>query len=241
MKSPFQIFADRVTLPRDLQSRLKILLDSGVADQLMDQEERRSIAARTSLVEKIAQITKAYAANVGLPTKNKLDAQRVYVTSVSAMQLAHKDWMAAESEMYAFEYPVQAQINAAERELLESSDPRLSEFLALLARKDGEARNKIQHRSVVERTRLVSQIKHHNNVDVIESARAVLLTCMNRCREMQMQPFSSAEISQELAAMCASMGEVLAPLGLQAPVINEDGEVVDPSASVPSSIFGTSS
>ena len=232
MKPSFEILTGRLALPRDMQSRLSALLDSGVAVQLMDEAERKGIEARAALVGKIAQLSKAHVANVGKPAKKTFEAKRSYEMSVSAMHLAHKEWMQAESELYAFESSLQQQVNVAERDLLQSSDPRLSEFLSILAQKDDDVRNRVHYVAVPERKMFGTQLKHFNNVEAIQSARAVLLDCMTRCREMQMRPVSAADISKALAAMCALLGDALATLDVRAPMI-KDGELVDPSAPSP--------
>ena len=229
MKTSFEIFADRLALPRDMKLRLSTLLDSDSAHQLVDEAERQGIAARTALIEKTAGLSKAYVANIGKPVKKALEAKRAYETSVSAMQLAHKEWMQAEGELYAFEYSGQVQVNTAERELLQSSDPRLSEFLSILAQKDDDVRNKVHYAAVPEPKMFGTRLRHFNNLEEIQSARAVLLDCMTRCREMQTQPLSSEKISKALAEMCASLVPALAPLDVKAPVVGKDNEVIDPS------------
>lgn len=229
MNSTFgNLFSHRQNVPRATKRALTALIDTDFAQSALAAAEQQSLADRKDLNEKITQLAEAYTANVAKPAKKRLDAQQAYEKSVQAMHSAHKAWMQAESELYSFDYSYQAETHFAERELLETADSRLAEMLTILSQLDDDGRNRVHYSAVSERTMFGTKLKHFNNLIEIQSARAVLLDCMTRCREMQLRAVSFKDVSTALAAMCALLVDILRTLSLQAPII-KDGEVVNPS------------
>ena len=231
MKSPFaNLFSYPANVPRTTQRRLTALVESGVADELLDAVERKTLVARTAQVEKKSQLDKAYAAGVGKIAKGVSEAQRAHEASVRAMHEAHNALMQANAAAYAFDHAYQVGTFDADRVLLESADPRLAEMLAILSQLDDDARNKLVHHYLPTGNSRFhgARFKYFNNLEEIDAARALLKDCMARCREMQLMPISSKDVLTALSEMFALLVDVLAPLNLKAPII-KDGEVVDPS------------
>ncbi len=209
-----------------VRKRLEVLAESTLADDLIAEDEKRRLARRRELMATLkaapAKHAKALAAAVAAKAKAEADFDAAQVAAKAAMQAQQE----AFRSFHAAEFGQSQEIGDAERELIETADPRLATAIFWLEDRGEWLRMAID--TWAEKSRGAGQISGEtvirSNLADVRVAMAEVRDQVNRLRALQLQAVTASEVEREISAAFAELEPVLAKFEMRAPTL-EDHEV----------------
>ena len=223
-----ELFADKLALPRQARQRLNTLVGSEVMNGLMDAAEQRLLAVRSKLADELANPPKGQAATEAAAVKKIDGIRKAFDAASAAKHAALEDLMHGESEWMGQSLAWGQRAVGIEYELLQSSDPRLQDFLIVLARRDQDVRLALRTEPVAPppmARAMGERLYWVSNLEEVTHARQVIEECSQRCKVMQLQPVSAKTVLATFEEMIETLRHALAPLYIQPPHLVQ-GEVV---------------
>lgn len=217
-------------IPRPVRDRLVAVMESDLATDLLNKHEQDRLAKRAQLAKRLAELPKQHEKTIADAGKRAQEALQAHEKALQAARKAMEAMNEASTLSYGAQLQMQYQVGAVERELLESADPRINDFILQINLLEGAAR--LRHEFWVEPIKLMGggyDKKYHSNTEQVKKAGDLLAELKANCRTMQLQAISRAEVESRFMEMIDQLEPVLAPLDLR-PMRLEDGEVLVPHA-----------
>lgn len=215
-------------IPRPVADRLVAVIESDVATGLLDQYEQRKLAQRAQLVKRLAELPKQHEKKIVEAGKRAQEALIAHQQALDAARKAMEAMNEASSLSYGAQLQLTYELGAATRELVESADPRILDFILQLGLLHDAAGERLQYWVETQKNwtggkRAIPM----SNVEYVAAARDLIDELKSNCRNLQLQALSRAQVEQRFLEMIEQLAPVLVPLELQPPRV-EDGEVKPP-------------
>lgn len=227
MKSTIKsLFSKSNELPLSVRERLEVLIDSDITTQLVAEDERRRLARRADLAKRLAELPKQHAKAVASAAQAEINARAAHEMALDGARKAFDVLAAAGSASFAASYGYDSDVSHIKRELVETADRRITDFIFELRQAKDNARNAIacwidSSQSWLGRAGHVAR----SNTEYVLKALEIIDKCDARCVAMQLEALSSNDVMAELSAMVITVENAMTTLQLHGPVI-KDGEVV---------------
>lgn len=218
-------------IPLPVRDRLVAVMESDLATDLLNKHEQDRLAKRAVLAKRLAELPKQHEKTIAEAGRRAQEALQAHEKALEAARNAMQASNAASNIAYGAGLQLRYEVGAVERELLESADPRILEFIVQISLLEGEAR--LRHEFWVESIKLLGggfDKKYHSNTEQVKRASDLLAELKDACRSMQLQAISRADVEQRFLMMIDQLEPVLAPLDLR-PMRLEDGEILPPFVS----------
>ena len=202
--------------------KLQTLFDLNVVKDAMQANEKEEIEAREKLISDL--IFARNRMNDSVDDCGLADAIAKYEKAVENEKFLYGKVCEARVKHASLNFSMQMSVGEIEKKLLNSSDPRLTEFINILSEKFNEIRMKVSLSVYITRNWLTKDPIQHvvGNQEDIQAALDCINECIQVSKELQMQAFSAKHYESLIGEMCKTLAGVLSPFQILAPSI-EDG------------------
>lgn len=222
-----QTIVKALKLPADAKRAVDRLLEQPAVQEALERADQGHAERRKELREQIKAAT-AEAERESLSANRALDsAKRDYDAAESALHRAAEVLREATRRSLASGARARRIVDAAQRELLADSDPRVFEFLSHVSTLEGHLRLSVRNwQDVGERNVLGRrEPRYYTNTDEVNAAAKLCDECRRELLSMAESAMTQREITERLADWGTRLADAVRQFDLAAPTLDADGAV----------------
>lgn len=214
-------------LPADARRALDELIATPEAQGFLDRQDDHLVTRRKELKKTIAEADAQIARESAVTWRAVLAAEKAYEVAEAALHEAVRRHRDAASRNYAAGAAPRRLMRAAERELAETRDRRLDEFLRHVANLEEALRLAARSWSDTAPPNILGRraVRHHSNVAEATAAMQLCRACHDDLLAMAADALTRAAITERLAEWSGKLAAAAARFDLPVPTLDERGEV----------------
>ncbi|CAJ97166.1 hypothetical protein CMPELA_31055 [Cupriavidus necator] len=219
-------FLDRAHLTKGDEKKLRDILNSAEAEEILARVEQTTIDMRKALRQRLDSLDARH--DKGIATASATHLKAILAREAAEVQLAAA--RAEESLTSAASYAVE-EIKATEAKelrqaLIDSRDDRLDDYYRELDSALGQSRHLTRITSFRHGSWLGDRMtRYESNAEQVTMLRRLLMDALEDVKSMTLEPLSRNEVSERLTAWSHKLESQLNAFSLATPRLDENGAV----------------